>query len=177
MNRLKSLLLGMAASAAVLPGIASSAPAPLKAQATFINAAGNEIGAAQLMETPRGVLIEFSVNKIPSGEHGFHIHETGSCELPEFQSAGGHFNPGGQAHGYYTEDGHHAGDMPNQFVRNDGLMRGHVFNPAVTLRAGEASLFDADGSALVIHSGADDYSSQPSGAAGKRIACAVIEKM
>jgi Cu-Zn family superoxide dismutase len=147
-----------------------------QAQATFINAQNKEIGTAVLTETPHGVLIEFIVNEIPQGEHGFHIHETGSCETPDFKSAGGHYMPRGKAHGYESADGYHAGDMPNQFVEADGLMRGQVFNPQVTLAEGEATLFDDDGSALMIHADADDYSSQPAGAAGARLACAVINK-
>jgi Cu-Zn family superoxide dismutase len=66
--------------------------------------------------------------------------------------------------------------MPNQFVQDDGTLRAHVLNPQVTLGAGKATLFDADGSALIIHVGADDYTSQPAGAAGDRFACAVIEQ-
>jgi Cu-Zn family superoxide dismutase len=66
--------------------------------------------------------------------------------------------------------------MPNQFAGSDGTLRTHVVNPIVTLSDGPASLFDADGSALVVHAGPDDYRSQPAGNAGDRIACAVIEK-
>jgi Cu-Zn family superoxide dismutase len=66
--------------------------------------------------------------------------------------------------------------MPNQFVGTDGTLRAQVLNANVTLTDGPASLFDADGSAIVIHAGADDYRSQPTGNSGDRIACAVIEK-
>lgn len=64
----------------------------------------------------------------------------------------------------------------NQFVRQDGMLRAHVLNTMVTLSPGEASLFDGDGSALVLHARPDDYRSQPAGDAGDRIACAVIER-
>jgi len=111
------------------------------------------------------------------GEHGFHIHETGARDSVDgFKSAGGHFEPAEHQHGYMAERGPHAGDMPNQFVGTDGKLRAHIFNPNVALADGHTSLFDADGSAIIIHADRDDYSSQPTGNAGDRIACAVIGK-
>lgn len=148
----------------------------LTAQAEFINGDGVSIGVAALSQTPAGVLINVEVSGLPAGEHGFHIHQTGSCETPDFKSAGGHFAPRGHEHGFLVEGGPHAGDMPNQFVGEDGILRAHLRNDRVTLDEGEGSLFDEDGSAIVIHAGADDYQSQPSGDAGSRLACAVIEK-
>jgi Cu-Zn family superoxide dismutase len=177
MNKMKKFLLGMAASFAIAGSISSyGQEEAMRAQAVFIDTEGKEIGGAILTETPHGVLIEFTVNNLPRGEHGFHIHETGSCETPDFKSAGGHYTHD-KRHGYLTKDGYHAGDLPNQFIEADGLMRGSLFNPNITLSDGETSLFDFDGSALVVHAEADDYSSQPAGAAGARIACAVIKKM
>lgn len=88
------------------------------------------------------------------------------------ESAGGHFNPGSSEHGYDVANGPHAGDMPNQYVPADGTLRAEVFNHAVTLADGETGI---RGRALMVHAGADDYSSQPSGDAGDRLACAVIE--
>lgn len=156
---------------------AGFAQAPQEAMATFHNVAGLEIGKAVLTQTTSGVLIEVDVSGIADGEHGFHIHETGICDAADgFKSAGGHFEPSQHQHGYMTEHGSHAGDMPNQFVVVGGKLRAHVLNPNVTLADGPASVFDADGSALVVHADPDDYSSQPSGNAGDRIACAVIEK-
>jgi Cu-Zn family superoxide dismutase len=145
-----------------------------KASAAFVNADGKQIGTATLMQTPGGVLIDVNVSGVPAGEHGLHIHETGKCEPPTFESAGDHYDPTNAKHGYLAGKDYHVGDMPNQFVQDDGILRAHVFNPQVTLNEGEASLFDADGSALVIHTSADDYNSQPSGEAGDRLACAVI---
>jgi Cu-Zn family superoxide dismutase len=178
MNKVKKFLLGMAASGAMAGSISSyGQEEAMRAQAVFIDTEGKEIGGAILTETPNGVLIELTVNNLPRGEHGFHIHETGSCVTPDFKSAGGHYNPLDKKHGYITEEGYHAGDFPNQFVEADGLMRGSLFNPNITLSESDASLFDFDGSALVVHAEADDYSSQPAGAAGARIACAVIKKI
>lgn len=176
MHSMKKTFFAISLSVALIVSVSSSAQESVQAQAIFIDAQEKEIGTAVLTETPHGVLIEFIVKDLPRGEHGFHIHETGSCGTPDFKSAGGHYMPRGNAHGYKVAEGYHAGDMPNQFVEADGLMRGQIFNPHVTLADGEGTLFDEDGSAFIIHADADDYSSQPSGAAGARLACAVINK-
>jgi Cu-Zn family superoxide dismutase len=70
-------------------------------------------------------------------------------------------------------EGPHAGDMPNLHVPPDGKLKIEVLDPTVTLSA-ESALLDADGSALVIHAGPDDYKTDPAGNAGDRIACGVI---
>jgi len=88
------------------------------------------------------------------------------------ESAGGHFNPGGKEHGFNAPNGPHAGDMPNQYVGSDGTLRAQVLNTFVSLAEGENSV---KGRALMVHGGADDYESQPSGKAGERLACAVVE--
>lgn len=155
------------------------AAGPLSAQSqqvstTFVNADGKSIGTAMLKQTPSGVLIDINVSGLPPGAHALHIHETGKCDAPDFKSAGDHYNPTGTKHGFVTSREHHAGDMPNQFVQADGVLQAQVLNPQVTLHTGKAALFDADGSALIIHAGADDYASQPAGEAGNRLACAMI---
>jgi Cu-Zn family superoxide dismutase len=145
------------------------------AKASFINTKGEQIGVADLKQTPNGVLIKAEIRGLAPGGHAFHIHETGECEAGnQFKSAGGHFAPRGKKHGYETTGGPHAGDMPNQFVSQDGLLKLNVVNTNVKLGSGDGSLLDRDGSALVIHSGTDDYRSQPAGDAGDRVACAVV---
>ena len=107
------------------------------------------------------------------GEHAIHIHAVGKCEAP-FESAGPHFNPGNHKHGMMAGEGH-AGDMPNLHVPQSGELVVEILNPAITLEKGKPnSVFDADGSAVVIHAKADDYKSDPAGNAGERIACGVI---
>ena len=163
---------------AVCGGAMAVAPAHAQdtAGATFVNGEGREVGSATLTETPNGVLIDATLSGVPAGGHGFHIHAIGQCDgATGFESAGGHYAPRKHAHGYLNEDGPHAGDMPNQFAGSDGALHLQVVNPGVTLRSGEGSLFDSDGSALVLHAKVDDYRSQPSGDAGDRIACAVIQ--
>lgn len=172
-------LFALCASLTAVPGFAAFAEGgtvstdPVRAE--LIGANGDTIGTAEFVETPNGVMISVSAEGLPAGEHGFHIHSTGICDPAEgFKTSGGHFAPRGHQHGLMLAEGPHAGDMPNQFVSSDGELRATVFNDRVTLGAGYNSLRDDDGSALVIHAGADDYKSQPTGDAGGRLACAVI---
>lgn len=137
------------------------------------NADGESVGTVSLKSTPHGVLLTLRLAFMPPGVHAFHIHETGTCE-PPFTSAGGHFNPAGTEHGILNEAGMHAGDMPNIRASADGLVHTEVLNHVVRL---DDALFDDDGAAIVIHEGADDYSTDPAGNAGPRIACGVIEKI
>jgi superoxide dismutase, Cu-Zn family len=109
---------------------------------------------------------------LPAGDHAFHIHAVGKCVAPDFKSAGGHYNPEEDQHGIMNEAGPHAGDMPNIHVPESGQLHIEVLNQMVSLDG----LFDEDGSAIVIHEGPDDYTSDPAGDAGSRISCGVIEK-
>ncbi|WP_283152716.1 superoxide dismutase family protein [Guptibacillus hwajinpoensis] len=142
---------------------------------TMKNQDDEEIGTAELMEHDGATMISLDVSDLPAGEHGFHIHETGSCEAPDFKSAGGHYNPGDMDHGMESDNGPHAGDMENIEVSEDGTLQTDIMNDKVTLKTGEEnSLLKEGGTAIVIHAGADDMESQPSGDAGDRIACGVI---
>jgi Cu-Zn family superoxide dismutase len=145
------------------------------AKAALKSADGKDVGSAELTQTPAGVLIKLSVKGLPPGEHAFHVHGVGKCE-PPFTSAGGHFNPRGKKHGIAAADGHHAGDMPNLHVPASGELVTEVVNAAITLAKGKPnSLFGKDGTALIIHAGKDDYKTDPTGDAGGRIACGVVE--
>lgn len=141
------------------------------------NIKGDEVGKVNLEETDGGVRILLDAANLPKGTHAIHIHETGACEKPDFESAGGHFNPTNASHGTEHEKGAHAGDLPNIEVAEDGTIKEELLAKGVTLKMDqENTLFDSDGSALVIHEKADDYKSQPSGDAGDRIACGEIGK-
>ena len=165
--------LWLAASITGTLSLAAPALAVDTASAVLKDASGKEVGAATLTVTPSGVLISLDLTAVPPGEHGFHVHTTGKCEPPDFKSAGPHFNPDQTKHGFMTPEGPHAGDLPNLHVPADGKLQVEVLEPNVTL-SGEAPLLDADGSALVIHAGADDYKTDPAGNSGDRIACGVI---
>jgi len=173
---MKQLLAGVAvlALASATASVAALAQGSATATATFISKAGKEAGTAKLTGTDKGVLIEIEVSGLPAGKWvAFHVHETGSCEYAGgHMSAGGHFNPGKAEHGYNSPKGPHAGDMPNQYVGADGILRAQVFNPMVRLDGGDTAI---RGRALMIHGGADDYVSQPAGNAGDRQACGIIK--
>jgi superoxide dismutase, Cu-Zn family len=161
----------------VCASTAALAQTPQQAEATFHNQQGQVVGTATLTQTASGALMEIELSNIPEGEHGFHIHESGVCDPADgFKSAGGHFEPAQHQHGYMAADGPHAGDMPNQFAGSDGRLAANVLNSNVTISDGPTSVLDADGSAIIVHAKPDDYTSQPTGDAGDRIACAVIEK-
>ena len=128
----------------------------------------------ELTQGPNGVLIAADVSGLSPGAHGFHIHTTGAC-TPDFSAAGGHFNPGGEGHGFMHADGSHSGDLPNIYAGSDGTARADHFTAAVTLAEdAETSLFDEDGSAIIIHAEPDSYGADP--AAGDRVACGVIKQ-
>mgnify|MGYP001473476236 CR=1 FL=1 len=148
------------------------------ATATLQDAAGEEVGQATFTEVDGGVLIEVTLEGLTveaAGEHGIHLHTTGAC-TPDFQAAGGHFNPTNAQHGMENPNGPHAGDLPNIEIDADGNASYEATAALVTLGEGENSLLDADGSALVVHAGPDDMKTDPSGDSGDRIACGVIEQ-
>ena len=156
--------------------VITSGPALAQAgKATLKIADGKEVGTAELSQLPAGVLIKLSLKGVPAGEHAFHVHGAGKCE-PPFTTAGGHFNPDNKKHGIMADAGHHAGDMPNLHIASDGALSVEVVNASVTLDKGKPnSLYGPNGTALIIHAGKDDYKSDPTGEAGGRIACGVVE--
>lgn len=109
----------------------------------------------------------------PNSEHGFHIHEKGDCSAADATSAGGHFNPDGQAHGHYAQAKRHAGDLPNLVANEKGEASASFDVTGLRLDEGKHGILNR---AVVVHAGPDDYKSQPAGNSGGRIACGVIRK-
>ncbi|MEW6268987.1 MAG: superoxide dismutase family protein [Thermodesulfobacteriota bacterium] len=145
------------------------------AHAQLSDAKGGKVGWVRIRETPHGLILHTRLSGLPPGEHAFHVHEVGKCE-PPFESAGAHYNPGKDAHGFAVADGYHAGDLPNVTIPRDGALEVDLFAVGLTVSQGDRTLLDEDGSALIVHEGIDDYASQPSGNAGKRIACGVVKQ-
>ena len=163
----------------VLAGCASmTQPATTgnSATADMKTPAGQSIGMATLTEVPGGVRIVLEVKDLPPGQKGVHIHEVGKCEGPQFTTAGAHFNPDKKQHGSLNPQGPHAGDLPNLTVATDGSGRLETTTDRITLAEGATSVFDADGSAIVVHAAVDDFKTDPTGNSGGRIACGVIVK-
>ena len=161
-------------AAALIAGSAMAQDAaPRKAE--FVDSKGKNNGTAELSTgAAGGVLMKLEISGLPAGQWvAFHVHETGTCDHTKgHESAGGHFNPGSKEHGFMSGKGPHAGDMPNQYVGADGVLRAEVFNPNVTLDKEKAGIV---GRALMIHAKPDDHKGQPAGNAGPRLACAVIK--
>jgi superoxide dismutase, Cu-Zn family len=150
-----------------------------KGKVTLLDAGGGHVGNAVLTTTNGGVQVDITVHGLTPGFHGFHVHSIGVCDgTTGFTSAGGHFNPGGDQHP------HHAADFPVLLVQEDGIGEAHFY----TDRFAVGDLFDADGSALIIHAGPDNYANVPTryaaggpdattlgtGDAGGRAACGLI---
>lgn len=155
--------------------LGSMSESPTKVNVTLYNRDKEKVGTATIRQVHGGTNITLDASNLPPGTHGFHIHEKGVCEAPDFKSAGEHFNPTNAKHGFEHPEGPHAGDLPNIVVNEDGTVRAEGTADMVTLIKGKKnSLLGNDGTALIIHEKADDYKSQPSGNAGDRIACGVI---
>ncbi len=159
------------AAPAPAPAAESRADAvPMTATAMLKTADGKDAGTVTATEREDGILIAVSAAGMTPGEHGIHVHMTGKCEGPKFESAGGHWNPSGAKHGLSNPQGQHHGDMPNLVVASDGSGKMDY-----TIRETRfAEMLDADGAALVVHAKADDQKTDPSGDSGDRVACGVF---
>ena len=156
----------------------AQAPAPAVEMhdgvANLASASGSLVsGKLQVMSMGGGVHIAGDVGGLaPGSAHGFHVHETGDCSAADASSAGGHFNPTASPHGRMDHGAHHAGDIDNIVADANGVAHVNMHVPGLTLGGGAAS--DIAGRAIIVHADPDDYASQPSGNAGKRLACGII---
>lgn len=156
-----------------IDGAMTGSPPKLTSTAQLLGPNGEMRGTATLTEMDGTTRVQVTVEDMAPGTYGMHIHTTGACTPPDFTSAGPHYNPTGRQHGTENPQGSHKGDLPNVTV--DATGRGSIDQTVegVTL-AGD--LMDADGSAIVLHAGPDDYRTDPSGNSGGRIACGVIAR-
>ncbi|WP_447761962.1 superoxide dismutase family protein [Sphingopyxis panaciterrae] len=150
---------------------ADEAMAAERAVADLKTAAGAAAGKATAATVDGRVMLTLQVEGLPPGQHGVHVHMTGKCDAPKFESAGGHWNPADAHHGLEAAKGQHAGDMPNLVVEENGRGKLAYELHGATL----AGLMDGDGSAMVVHASADDQKTDPSGNSGDRIACGVFK--
>ena len=165
--------MAIAVAAALVAGCASMGDAPgPKAVAKLAPTKGNATAGTVTFEQ-RGakVMGSGSITGLKANaEHGFHVHEKGDCSSGDGMSAGGHFNPGGKPHGPPNAE-HHAGDMPSLKADASGALQATFRLSGVSLGSGSADLV---GRGLIVHAGPDDYTTQPTGNSGARIACGVI---
>ena len=141
------------------------------------NAAGEDVGSATFKTVKKGVKVTIALKDLPVGIHGVHIHQNASCVGPDFKSAGPHFNPDGKMHGFENAMGHHNGDLPkNVTVQEDHTGSATFVVTSLSLdKAAANSLFANGGTSILVHEKADDMKTDPSGNAGNRIACGVIQ--
>ena len=176
----RSLLLGAAVIVAVASACSSLQQrrnSVAQAAAIMYDINGAPIGTADLWQDANGLVnVEIASLALPAGTHGIHFHAVGKCEggSTAFSTAGAHYNPLGKEHGLDNPRGPHAGDAPNIVTPPGGVGKVEFSTGRVTLTPGTTSLFDADGSAIVVHANADDQITQPSGNSGGRIACGVV---
>lgn len=163
----------VAGDTAVSDTMNAAPPASSEARAVVRDAQNRELGTVTLTETAQGIQLSGTLRGLPPGDHGIHVHTAGICE-PPFDSAGPHWNPTSKQHGTENPNGPHFGDLTNLSVGSDSTATVQGVTPGGTLR-GENALLDADGSAIVVHAGPDDYKTDPSGNSGARIACGVVQ--
>lgn len=159
-----------ASDAATADGAAAAIPG---ARAPLYMASGTAAGEGRIVATASGLKLMVTAQGIPAGIHGIHVHTTGKCDAPDFQTAGGHWNPTARQHGHDNPQGAHSGDLPNITIGAGGSGSLTIDLPGAKL-SGEGGLLDVDGAALVIHATADDMKTDPSGNSGGRIACGVF---
>jgi Cu-Zn family superoxide dismutase len=130
-------------------------------------------GTVNFMQKGDVVLVEAVVKGLTPGLHGFHVHERGNCTAGDASSAGGHFNPGGSAHGGPRSGARHAGDLGNLEADASGTARYRAEVTGITLNAGERSIINRS---VIVHEKPDDLTTQPAGNSGARLACGLISK-
>lgn len=164
-----------AAPAASAAAAAHHASTARQAVANLASASGSLVsGRLTLVPMGDGVHVTGEIGGLQANsQHGFHIHEKGDCSAADASSAGGHFNPAGKAHGRAGHGAHHAGDADNLMADAKGVARVDRHFSGVHLGGGGPG--DVAGRALIVHASADDYSSQPAGNAGARVACGIIK--
>ncbi|HXO21749.1 MAG TPA: superoxide dismutase family protein [Thermoanaerobaculia bacterium] len=169
-----ALPLAIVAVLAVLAVLATVAAAAAmdSAEATLHSQDAKVSGSVHFTQEAAGVHVVADVSGVKPGQHGFHIHEKGDCTAPDYKSAGGHFNPAAAPHACDPTSPRHAGDFGNITVGADG--KGHLDMTTTSLSfAGPNSVV---GKAVILHEGEDDCKTQPTGNAGGRLACGVVEQ-
>jgi len=145
---------------------------PVQVMATLTSRADMTV-SGMLMFAQQGdsVTVTAHVEGAPPGTHGLHIHDVGDCSAEDFTSAGGHFNPTDAPHGSPSDEERHAGDLGNIEIGEDGSGHLELTSTMITLSEGPNSVV---GRGVILHEKADDLVSQPTGAAGSRLACGVV---
>lgn len=151
---------------------AAAAPAPV--ESILRDSQGADVGRVTLRQRGERIQVHVRVAGLTPGEHGMHVHATGRCEGPGFESAGSHLNPTSRRHGHLNPQGPHLGDLGNLLVAPDGRGEKTVELAGADVRSGLPALLGAAGLALVVHANRDDETTDPTGNSGARVACAAV---
>ena len=144
-----------------------------QATATIGSASGSDVtGTAVFKQSGDTITLTVEIQNAAAGVHAVHIHESGDCSSPDGKSAGGHWNPTDVPHGKWGEGEFHLGDIGNMTVGEDGTAKIELTTDQWEM--GTGSIRDIVGKGIIVHAGTDDFTSQPSGAAGARIGCGAI---
>ncbi|WP_406698177.1 superoxide dismutase family protein [Singulisphaera sp. Ch08] len=131
---------------------------------------GDVHGKITFTQTPKGILVEGTVEGLTPGPHGFHVHEFGDCSSDDAMSAGGHFNPTNMPHAGPHDTKRHVGDLGNIEANDKGVAKIELLDSAISFSGAHSII----GRGLIVHAKADDLKSPPAGAAGDRVACGVV---
>lgn len=168
------LIIAAAASIALLAACETAPTEAPRATAQLKPTKGNKtFGEATFEEMNGKVRVTIFVQGLkPGQEHGLHIHEAGDCSSGDGMSAKGHFNPQGKPHAHAGTSERHAGDLPSLKANKAGRAKVVADVDIITVAPGPTSIV---GRGLIVHADPDDYKTQPTGNAGARLACGVIE--
>ena len=168
------LALGSIAVGALVVGCATMEPARVEAVADLAPTAGNTAkGTVTFTQKDGTVLVVARISGLAPGGHGFHIHEKGDCSAPDAMSAGGHFNPAGKPHAHPSVADRHTGDMPMLVADASGNA---TLTAELTLMRVGSGANDIVGKGVIVHKDPDDFTTQPTGNSGARVACGIIRK-
>jgi Cu-Zn family superoxide dismutase len=162
------------ASAAPTPAMEATPTLTTQIAGAQLAGAGGVSGVVTFTQELGGVHLVARIQGAQPGTHGFHLHAGGTCDGPDFKTAGDHFNPTNATHGDPAGAAHHAGDFGNLEVGADGS--GQADSTTTMLSVGDGGPNDVVGKAVILHAGKDDLTTQPSGNSGARIACGVVER-
>jgi Cu-Zn family superoxide dismutase len=174
--RVLGVLAAVGLAVSGMAGAAYAKAKPGKVVAHLKTSKGEDAGTATFQEINGGkeLSIKLSLKNIPFGEHAVHIHQTPTCDAPDFKGAGGHFNPDAKQHGSMNPMGHHNGDLPQNVSVSENHM-GEASFKVDYLSLNEGAANSVLGHAIVVHEKADDMKTDPTGNAGNRIACGLIQ--
>jgi Cu-Zn family superoxide dismutase len=174
--RMKTKVMCALAAAGLIAVSGTALAKGAKAEAKLESRSGSTAtGTATFTQHGDKVALKVVVTGLTPGVHAIHLHDKGDCSAPDAASAGGHWNPTSENHGKWAHAPFHHGDLGNLTADDKGKAEMHMESEIWTLGDGKPS--DVVGHSVIVHANADDFTTQPTGNAGGRVACGVIAKL